>query len=67
MIPVTVYVPENQLTFFSELIKNLHFEQEIAKIPDWHKSIIDERVKDYEQNPKDVLSWDEVKDSFRIK
>jgi hypothetical protein len=67
MIPVTVYVPEHQLGFFSELIKNLHFEQDTDDIPEWHKTIIDQRLKEYEQNPSDVLNWDEVKHTFKLR
>jgi hypothetical protein len=56
MMPVTVYVSENKLVFINELLKNLHFELEIADIPEWHKSIIDQRLKEYEQNRSELLN-----------
>lgn len=31
------------------------------EIPDWHKKIVEERLEDYERNPQNVISWDEVK------
>jgi Putative addiction module component len=31
------------------------------EIPDWHKKIVEERLEDYERNPLNVISWEEVK------
>lgn len=31
------------------------------EIPDWHQKIVEERLEDYERNPENVISWEEVK------
>jgi len=33
-------------------------------IPEWHKEIVRERIKN--TKPKDMLKWDDVKDSFKL-
>ncbi len=33
------------------------------EIPDWHKKIVEERLENYERNPQNVISWEEVKAS----
>ncbi len=30
-------------------------------IPNWHKAIVEERLEEYERNPEDVISWEELK------
>ena len=30
-------------------------------IPDWHKTLLEERLAEYERNPSNVISWDELK------
>jgi hypothetical protein len=36
-------------------------------IPQWHREILDERVKDYEANPNAGESWDVVRERLRDK
>jgi hypothetical protein len=36
-------------------------DQESYEIPEWHKEIIQERLEDYERNPHNVVSWEELK------
>ena len=36
-------------------------DKQSYKIPDWHNKIIEERSEDYEKNPQDVVSWEELK------
>lgn len=31
------------------------------EIPDWHKKIVEERLEDYERDPNNVISWEELK------
>ncbi len=64
MIPITVNVPEDKIEFFNELLKNLQFEQQI---PEWHNEIIDKRLLEYEQSPKDLLHLDEVRSNFKLR
>jgi Putative addiction module component len=65
MIPVTVYVPENKLSFFNELLNHLQLKQEKDdELPAWHKEIIDQRLEQYTHDPSDSMDWDEVKHTF---
>ncbi len=66
MKEVTLKIPNKKLEFFMELVKQLGFEiSESIEIPEKHKSIVRERIKKSKDNPEEILSWDEVKDSFR--
>ncbi len=40
-------------------------QEDESILTDEHKQIIDERLKDYELNPQDVLTWDEVKANIK--
>jgi hypothetical protein len=33
-------------------------------VPAWHKEIIEKRLEKHEQNPNDVISWEELKMSI---
>ena len=59
-----VYIP---ITDWEKLkSKYADLENDVDFVPDWHKEIILERLKDYNENPDDVLDWDEVKDDFNF-
>ncbi len=30
-------------------------------IPDWHQKIVEERLEEYERNPKNTISWEDLK------
>ncbi len=30
-------------------------------IPDWHQKVVEERLADYERNPENVISWEDLK------
>lgn len=70
MIPVTVAVPENKLTFFKELVHSLNFKEIDTEdqlnfdIPEEHKKLVLERIKN--AKPENWLRWDEVQDSFKL-
>lgn len=62
---ITLNIPDDKAIFFLDLVKNLNFsivdDQLELDIPDFHKKILDERIKAYKQNPDDLLDWDNVK------
>jgi putative addiction module component (TIGR02574 family) len=65
MRPFTVYVPENKIPFFKDLLNNLHFkvkEEENAgfELTDAHKAILDQRLSNYKNDPDSYLDWEEV-------
>lgn len=41
-------------------------ENKMFEVPEWHKDIIEQRLKKYKENPDDVMDWDEVKDKFKL-
>lgn len=34
------------------------------KIPEWHENILNERLEEYNRNPENVISWEEVKSAI---
>ena len=36
-------------------------DRQSYEIPDWHKEIIQERLEEYEKNPQEVISWEDLK------
>lgn len=49
----------------TKIIPNLT-ENQKYDFPDWHTAVIDQRILEFEQNPKDVMKWDDVKNNFKI-
>lgn len=35
--------------------------QESYKTPEWHKTVLNERLEDYQKNPGNVISWEDLK------
>jgi hypothetical protein len=35
--------------------------QESYEIPEWHKIVLHERLEDYQKNPRNVISWEDLK------
>ena len=67
MKEITLKVPDKKFDFFMELVKHLGFEAAgDMEIPEEHKAIVRERIKQSDQNPERLLEWDEVKDNFRF-
>lgn len=44
---------------------SIAMDTEISEISGEHKKILDERMKAHENNPNDVVSWEEVKKSVK--
>lgn len=64
---LTLDIPNNQVDFFLQLIRNLNFDITIEKkeadadIPEWHKAILEERLAKYETDTSGFLKWDDLK------
>ena len=59
---ITLNFPDSKAAFILELLQNLkfvHIEKE-DDIPAWHKAILDERNAEYEQNPDDLIDWEDI-------
>ena len=42
------------------LVELLGEESTPTDIPEWHKAILDERLRDMEENPDDWTSWEDA-------
>jgi hypothetical protein len=65
MKQIAVTIPDNKVRLFKELMESLSFVENIetidcTNIPEWHKSIIDQRMENYRKNPDNYDDWDEV-------
>jgi hypothetical protein len=49
----------NDEQLLEEILRLLH--QEDDDIPEWHKQILEERLKKYESGEEEMLDWEEVK------
>ncbi|MBZ0137763.1 MAG: addiction module protein [Planctomycetes bacterium] len=38
-----------------------------ASVPEWHRKIVEERLKRMEEDPREGVSWDEIKEELRLK
>ncbi len=58
MKQITLNIPENKYSFILELIKSIPYiqVQKENDIPEFHKKIIDERLKNSENG--DLIDWD---------
>ncbi|HET9767297.1 MAG TPA: addiction module protein [Thermoanaerobaculia bacterium] len=45
----------------AELVEALTTSLLQEPLVDWQRELLDERLDEYERNPADTLSWDEVK------
>jgi len=66
MKELTLKIPENKLSFFLELVKQLGIEvSDSSEIPEEHKAIVRERINT--ANPKDMIPWEEARKQFTFK
>jgi hypothetical protein len=53
-----VVIPINEWEIITEKHKDLENEILLNTIPNWHKKIIDSRLKSYKENPENVTDFD---------
>jgi len=58
---------DEQIEYVQSLWNRIAASPEQVPIPEWHREILDERVKDYEANPNAGESWDVVRERLRDK
>lgn len=57
--------PPQKLALFETLWTELSSEPEQIEIPQWHKDILDERLKAAERGGVEVIDWETAKDQIR--
>ncbi len=50
-----------KLLLINELWDSLSSQEDVLPVPESHKKILDERLRDHEANPEPVSTWEEVK------
>ena len=55
---------DEQIDYVQELWDRIAARPEVVPVPEWHKKLIDERLKGHREDPSDVRSWSEVRESM---
>jgi len=50
-----------KLLLINELWDSLSSQEDVLPVPESHKKILDERLKEHEANPEQGSTWEEVK------
>lgn len=58
---------EDQIDYVQALWDRIAETPERVPVPDWHKSILDERLADHEENADDAMPWEKVRDELRAR
>lgn len=61
---ITLEIPNNHAAFFMQLLESLNLGIKVAEkedIPEWHKSILEERLAQYSNGDKSqFLKWEDI-------
>jgi putative addiction module component (TIGR02574 family) len=56
---------EEQIDYVQSLWDRIAATPDQIPVPDWHREVLDERLKGYDANPDAGESWDVVRDRLR--
>jgi putative addiction module component (TIGR02574 family) len=56
---------DEKIYYLQSLSARIAAAPETAPVPDWHREILDERLKDLEANPAAGDSWEVVQERLR--
>jgi putative addiction module component (TIGR02574 family) len=56
---------EEQIDYVQLLWERIAATPDQVPVPDWHREVLDERLKDFEANPDTGESWEIVRDRLR--
>jgi hypothetical protein len=63
-----VFIPINDWEYLKRKYQEIEREEkDTFEIPEWHKEIVLQRLKEYHSNPEDVLDWVEVQKEIETK
>jgi len=75
MKEIIIQIPDAKAEFLLELLDQLGVGFQVGKmqkqedemiIPEFHKTIVRERIKRYTDDPKRILKWNEVRNNFKF-
>jgi len=56
-----VFIPINDWKYLKNRYKEIEQDERIPfEVPEWEKQMMDEMLKDYHDNPNDVMDWEDV-------
>ena len=58
---------DEKIDYLQSLWDRIAATPETVPVPDWHREILDQRLKDLEANPESGDSWDVVQERLRRK
>lgn len=58
---------EEQINYVQSLWDRIAASPDHVPVPEWHREVLTERLKDYEANPDAGESWDVVRERLRDK
>jgi putative addiction module component (TIGR02574 family) len=56
-----------KLQIIEVLWEDLRNQEEAVPVPEWHKKILDERLKAVEEGREEILEWDDIKHDLRAR
>jgi putative addiction module component (TIGR02574 family) len=56
---------EEQIDYVQSLWERIAATPDQVPVPDWHREVLDQRLKDFEAKPDAGESWDTVRDRLR--
>jgi len=63
-----VFIPINDWKYLKTKYREIEQdERETFEVPEWQQQIILERLKDYRDNPNDVIDWEDVQKIMKEK
>lgn len=63
-----VFIPINDWEYLKNKYKEIEQEEKfIFEVPEWHKEIVLHRLKEYRNNPDNVLDWDNAQKEIEEK
>ncbi len=61
-------LPLNEkLQIIEVLWEDLRNQEEAVSVPEWHRKLLDERLKAVEEGREEILEWDDIKHDLRAR
>lgn len=68
----SITIPDDKEKTFLEWMKNLAFVKQIEQlssdinIPEEHKQLVRQRMKQMEEHPESMMSWEDIENKIKI-
>jgi putative addiction module component (TIGR02574 family) len=58
---------DDQIEYVQSLWERIAADPSKVPVPDWHREILDKRLKTYDEQPNDGDTWDQVREEIERK